>query len=50
MKGFYSALADHQDFMAKNPNHGYIQAWDAPKVGALKRMFPALYKAGFTKG
>ncbi len=50
MKGFYPALADHQDFMANNPNHGYILAWDAPKVAALKRMFPALYKPAFTRG
>ncbi len=50
MKGFYPAMGDHQDFMAKNPNHGYIVAWDAPKVAALKRMFPALYKPAFTRG
>ncbi len=47
-KQFYPAAADHQDFMAKNPNHGYIRAWDAPKVTALQRLFPAQYKAGFT--
>lgn len=50
MKGFYPAAADHQDFMFKNPDHGYIVAWDAPKVAALKRLFPALYHAGFTRG
>ena len=47
---FYPGPADHQDFMAKNPNHPYIQAWDAPKVAALKRQFPTLYKPGFTTG
>ncbi len=47
---FYPAEAYHQDFMAKNPYHPYIQAWDVAKVQALKRMFPANYKAGFTTG
>lgn len=47
-KRFYPAATDHQDFMAKNPNHGYIRAWDAPKVAALQRLFPAQYKASFT--
>ena len=41
---FYPAEAYHQDFMAKNPNHGYIQAWDAPKVANLKRLFPGRYR------
>lgn len=48
-KQFYPAAADHQDFMAKNPNQGYIQAWDAPKVAAMQRLFPAQYKASFTR-
>jgi peptide-methionine (S)-S-oxide reductase len=41
---FYPAEAYHQDFMARNPNHGYIRAHDAPKVTALKRLFPAQYR------
>jgi peptide-methionine (S)-S-oxide reductase len=40
---FYPAEAYHQDFMAKNPTHPYIKAWDAPKVAALKRIFPGSY-------
>jgi peptide-methionine (S)-S-oxide reductase len=47
---FYPAEAYHQDFMLKNPRHGYIVAWDAPKVAALKAMFPANYKTGYTPG
>jgi peptide-methionine (S)-S-oxide reductase len=47
---FYPAETYHQDFMLKNPRHGYIVAWDAPKVAALKALFPAQYKAGFTPG
>ncbi len=42
--GFYPAEAYHQDFMAKNPNHGYIRAWDAPKLTSLKRIFPTRYR------
>jgi peptide-methionine (S)-S-oxide reductase len=41
---FYPAEAYHQDFMAKNPSHSYIKAWDAPKVAALKRIFPGSYR------
>lgn len=48
-KAFYPAESYHQDFMANNPNHGYIRRWDAPKVMALKRMFPDLYKPIFTR-
>ena len=41
---FYQAEAYHQDFARKNPFHPYIIAHDKPKVAALKRDFPALYK------
>ncbi|HUQ12887.1 MAG TPA: peptide-methionine (S)-S-oxide reductase MsrA [Novosphingobium sp.] len=49
-KGFYAAEGYHQDFMLENPNHGYIRMWDAPKVAALKKMFPAMYRASFVTG
>ena len=49
-QAFYPAETYHQDFMSKNPDHGYIRMWDAPKVAALKRLFPGEYKAGFTAG
>lgn len=48
-KAFYPAEDYHQDFAAKNPDHGYIRRWDAPKVRALKAMFPDLYKPSFTR-
>ena len=48
-QAFYSAEAHHQDFAAKNPNHGYIVHWDAPKVAAFKRMYPGLYSANFQR-
>jgi peptide-methionine (S)-S-oxide reductase len=41
---FYPAEAYHQDFMKKNPRHPYILAHDVPKLAALKRAFPALYR------
>jgi peptide-methionine (S)-S-oxide reductase len=49
-KGFFPAESHHQDFSADNPDHPYIRYWDAPKVAALKRMFPDLYKSAFTRG
>jgi peptide-methionine (S)-S-oxide reductase len=42
---FFSAEAYHQDFAFKNPNHGYIRTWDAPKIVAFKQTFPALWVA-----
>ncbi len=47
---FYPAETYHQDFAQKNPNHPYIRAWDAPKVAALREMFPTLYSARFQAG
>ena len=49
-KRFYPAEAYHPDFAQKNPNHPYIQRWDAPKVAAFREMFPSLYHASFTRG
>lgn len=37
---FFPAETYHQDFMAKNPTHGYIVTWDKPKIANLKRLFP----------
>lgn len=48
-KAFYPAESYHQDFALRNPDNGYIRAWDAPKVSALKAMYPALYKPAFTR-
>jgi peptide-methionine (S)-S-oxide reductase len=48
-RAFYKAEAYHQDFMANNPRHGYITRWDAPKVAALKTMFPGHYRASFLR-
>jgi peptide-methionine (S)-S-oxide reductase len=41
---FYKAETYHQDYMAKNPGNAYIRTYDAPKVAALKRLFPKIYR------
>src|SRR4051812_27677543 len=43
--GFYPAEAYHQDFARKHPLFPYIVVNDHPKVAALHKRFPALYKA-----
>ena len=48
-KKFYEAEDYHQDFMAKNPRHGYIVRWDAPKVRALAEMYPEHYTSTFLR-
>lgn len=42
---FFPAEAYHQDFAVRNPNHGYIRMWDAPKIVALQKAFPTLWVA-----
>ena len=43
--GFYPAEAYHQDFARRHPDYPYIVVNDRPKVIALHKKFPALYKA-----
>ena len=43
-KSFYPAEQHHQDFLARNPDYPYIAANDIPKVEALQRMYPDLYR------
>ena len=42
---FHLAERAHQDFMRRNPLHPYILAHDAPKLRALKRLAPSLYRS-----
>ncbi|HEX4963614.1 MAG TPA: peptide-methionine (S)-S-oxide reductase MsrA [Thermoanaerobaculia bacterium] len=44
MKGFYPAEDYHQDFLIHNPNHPYIVRNDLPKIDALKRVYPEVYR------
>jgi peptide-methionine (S)-S-oxide reductase len=39
---FYPAESYHQNFMARNPNHPYIQRWDVPKLAAFRAGFAGL--------
>jgi peptide methionine sulfoxide reductase msrA/msrB len=41
---FYPAEGYHQDYATLHPNQPYIVYNDAPKVAALKRQLPALYR------
>lgn len=43
-RAFYPAEEYHQDFAFKNPRHGYIVRWDAPKVRALKELYQPVYR------
>jgi len=44
VKGFYAAEDYHQDFLIHHPTHPYIVRNDLPKVDALKRVYPQLYR------
>jgi peptide-methionine (S)-S-oxide reductase len=44
LKGFYPAEGYHQDFLIHNPTYPYIVRNDLPKIGALKRVYPELYR------
>ena len=42
---FYMAEAYHQNYAQKHPGNPYIARWDAPKVVALKSLWPGVYKS-----
>jgi peptide-methionine (S)-S-oxide reductase len=44
LEAFYAAEDYHQDYMRKNPEDPYIVYHDKPKVEALKKKFPQLFK------
>lgn len=43
--GFYPAEGYHQRFLEKNPDHPYIVVNDLPKVEALRRLYPRLWRS-----
>jgi peptide-methionine (S)-S-oxide reductase len=43
--GFYPAEAYHQDYARKHPYEPYIVINDRPKVEALKRQYPSLFRS-----
>ena len=44
LEGFYAAEGYHQDYLKKHPNDMYIVINDAPKIVALKKTLPELYR------
>lgn len=45
LKQFFEAEQYHQDYLRKNPTQPYIVYHDLPKLEALKKRFPDLYRA-----
>jgi peptide-methionine (S)-S-oxide reductase len=43
-KAFYPAEDYHQDYLIHHPDQPYIAINDLPKVGALKRLYPQMYR------
>lgn len=43
--GFYPAEAYHQGYLARHPHQPYIVINDLPKLEALKRQLPEIYRA-----
>ena len=44
LNGFYAAKAYHQDYLVHNSDNPYIVYNDLPKLEALQKDFPGLYK------
>ena len=44
LNGFYAAEGYHQDYLIHNPTAPYIVYNDLPKIDALKRVFPTMYR------
>lgn len=44
LEGFYPAEEEHQDFARRDPDNAYIRIHDAPKVEALRKVFPERYR------
>ncbi len=44
LKAFYQAEDYHLDYLARNPYQPYIMINDLPKLAALKKEFPELYR------
>jgi peptide-methionine (S)-S-oxide reductase len=48
LKAFYEAESYHQDYARTHPDQPYIVINDAPKVAALKQLYPSLYQPAET--
>jgi len=49
LKAFYPAEAYHQNFLERNPTYPYIVYNDLPKIRALEKEFPDMYRQQTTK-
>ena len=45
---FYPAEAYHQDFVARNPNHGYVRSQSMPKILKVRERFKDILTAAGT--
>ncbi|WP_442679927.1 peptide-methionine (S)-S-oxide reductase MsrA [Sphingomonas sp. ASY06-1R] len=43
-QAFYPAERYHQDYLTLHPDSGYIRVNDAPKVAALKKLYPQYWR------
>ncbi|MBK5567630.1 peptide-methionine (S)-S-oxide reductase MsrA [Ensifer sp. SSB1] len=43
-KAFYQAEAYHQNYVYNNPGQPYVVIYEQPKIGALHRLFPGLFR------
>jgi peptide-methionine (S)-S-oxide reductase len=44
LEAFYQAEAYHQDYATLHPDSLYIRVYDLPKIAALKKLHPELYR------
>ncbi len=44
LRGFYPAEGEHQDYLIHHPDSLYIVMNDQPKITALRRLYPDLYR------
>jgi len=40
LDGYWPAEDYHQDFVSRNPNHGYVRVQALPKIDKLQKLFP----------
>ncbi|MFL5556365.1 MAG: peptide-methionine (S)-S-oxide reductase, partial [Gemmatimonadaceae bacterium] len=44
LRGFYPAEEYHQNYLEQHTNQPYIVINDLPKIAALKKQFPDIYR------
>ena len=46
LQAFYEAEKYHQDFVTRNPTHGYVRQWALPKIAKVREKFKDQVKEG----